>query len=271
MDSVQKINSYLCFFVGSALNLTLLWLIIKRSSDEARPYARILLQTVVIDLVFLTMTFLYSPVLLIGNGRCVIYGVGPLSVDNINSKAVRHWNFSLYAIWNYTFFFIQHSITVPFIHRYFTICRDRVLSLRTYSMLLVAVGLVSAVSVPIVVLVDASNSEVERMNASLVFFGGQPKQTISLIAEVSSSSIVDYTLQSIKMSSPMTIFATGYLLSCSTVSYTIIIYCSVRIWLRLRSDFKQTLSTSKGLSRQINAILILQVSHLTLFHHHLSN
>lgn len=190
MDTVHRVNNYVSFIVGSTLNATVLWLVAKKSSKELRLYSRILLQTAVVDLVFLATTFLYSPVILIGNGRAVMYGVGPLSLEPADASsaavaAVRQWNLGAYTIWAYTLFFIQYSIAVPFIHRYFTLCHERVLPLYVYTVMLTVVGLVCAASVPMTIYADCSNSgelgEVERRDAAEIFFGvSRSKQSGSL-------------------------------------------------------------------------------------------
>lgn len=59
---MQRINCTMCFVVGGALNATLIWLICKRSGGELRDYSRVLLQTVAVDLAYLTVSFLHIPV-----------------------------------------------------------------------------------------------------------------------------------------------------------------------------------------------------------------
>lgn len=62
MEQLHRINAYTCLLVGVPLNSALAWLIVRRSNDELRVYSRILLQTAVIDLLFLNIFALYIPV-----------------------------------------------------------------------------------------------------------------------------------------------------------------------------------------------------------------
>lgn len=183
IDTVHRINSCTCFFIGIALNSTMIWLIVKKSSEEVRHYSRILLQTAFVDLAYLTVGFLYSPVVLIGSGQVVIYGVGILiGEDSSGSAAVRPRNFALYNIWSFMFYFSQYSASVPFIHRYFTLCRERSLPLSAYTTLLVAVGLASATSLPIDFLANEWDTG-EREELNRLFFA-QPTASGDFITTV---------------------------------------------------------------------------------------
>ena len=62
MESLFMANGYTAFILGTALNTTLLWLIVRKSSSELRPYSRILLQVVVVDLATSAFTCLLMPV-----------------------------------------------------------------------------------------------------------------------------------------------------------------------------------------------------------------
>ena len=62
MEQIHHANAYFCFLVGIGLNVTLIWAIIKKSSEELRLYSRILLQIGVLDLYYLVVTFLAEPV-----------------------------------------------------------------------------------------------------------------------------------------------------------------------------------------------------------------
>lgn len=62
MEIFQRVNGYYCFFAGTGLNTVLVWLVRKQSTPELKVYSRILLQTAVVDLVYLTVMFIYMPV-----------------------------------------------------------------------------------------------------------------------------------------------------------------------------------------------------------------
>lgn len=62
MERLHQANAYGCFLVGGSLNLILLWLIVKKSNDELRVYSIILLQSAVINLVYLLLYAVCVPV-----------------------------------------------------------------------------------------------------------------------------------------------------------------------------------------------------------------
>jgi hypothetical protein len=62
MERAHQINAYACFAIGTSLNATLVWLVVSKSDDELRAYSRILLQTVLLNLLYLTIFAAYIPV-----------------------------------------------------------------------------------------------------------------------------------------------------------------------------------------------------------------
>jgi hypothetical protein len=55
-------NATLILAIGGPLNLLVLWAIRKHTPTELRPFARLLAQTAVIDLLVLTLSFFLLPV-----------------------------------------------------------------------------------------------------------------------------------------------------------------------------------------------------------------
>lgn len=135
LDSLILANANVCFLIGVALNLLLIWLILKRSPEELRTYSRVLLQVAAVNLVFLTFTVLVAPVQLSGNQGAITYGVGWLMRVNDGGAGTRAWNFALAAVWCYLVYVMQFSIAVPFIFRYFVVCRGVGLSGSAYGAL----------------------------------------------------------------------------------------------------------------------------------------
>jgi len=143
MESIHRLNGYFCFFIGVGLNTWLVWLVRKRSPVELRPYSRLLLQTAVIDLVYLTITFVYMPVsclfrlchlllmlqtpllqiMIISDGAVVVYGVGALALNGLASPLSNKWNFVCISACYYMLLMSQCSVAVPFLYRYFAVCR----------------------------------------------------------------------------------------------------------------------------------------------------
>lgn len=126
MDAVHRVNAYVCFCVGICLNSILLWLVAKKSSENLRVYSRVLVQSVIVDTIYLTTSFFYTPVLLVTDGSLLIYGVGILTTENsgVGSAGASHlWDFALYSAWFSSVHFSQYSVLVPFLFRYFILTR----------------------------------------------------------------------------------------------------------------------------------------------------
>src|SRR6185437_15691478 len=114
LDTVLSANATTCFVVGGALNLLLVWLTMRRSPAELRPYARVLLQVAVVNIAFLTATALCSPVQLSSADGSVTYAVGWAARSNDGSASTRAHNFALTATWCYMHFLTHYSAVVPF-------------------------------------------------------------------------------------------------------------------------------------------------------------
>lgn len=99
MESVLRLWSCACFLVGAPINTLLLWLIRHRTSKEMKPYARILIQTAVLDLAHVLSFFLYTPVFITTGRASISYGIGMATADSTLSLANRWWNFGLYLYW----------------------------------------------------------------------------------------------------------------------------------------------------------------------------
>jgi len=61
-ENVIRISTTLSFCLGVPLNALLVWTVVRHSPDELKVYRKVLVQTALIDLTFLTMCFLVQPV-----------------------------------------------------------------------------------------------------------------------------------------------------------------------------------------------------------------
>lgn len=149
MDRVHQINAYFCFVVGTGLNLTLIWLILRKSSAELKLYSRILLQTAVLNLLFLILSAAIVPVItpltqwiapthrqghshlqiiLIDNGITLQYGVGILTLDADTSQTgsqkwmARLWNFLILTLYCCVLVFNECAVSMQFLFRYYALC-----------------------------------------------------------------------------------------------------------------------------------------------------
>ena len=61
-ERMGLVNGWVCMALGLPLNLLLIWVVASQSPKELRVYKKVLISTAVIDLWFLTMCFLVTPV-----------------------------------------------------------------------------------------------------------------------------------------------------------------------------------------------------------------
>jgi len=100
MDLVHRINSVVCFFLGTALNSLVLYLVRKRTSEELRPYSCVLAQTAVVDLASLAVNLLFQPVYLTLGADSITGGLGLAVIDPaIGGMIIRWWNFGWYLLY----------------------------------------------------------------------------------------------------------------------------------------------------------------------------
>lgn len=120
MDFAHRLNSYTCFLVGTGLTATLIWLALTKSGNELHDYARVLVQNAIVNWVYLAAGFAYTPVMLVTDGSMLIYGLGILT-----SADGHLWNRILYSSWFCSLVFsTMYSLLVPFLFRYYTLCRS---------------------------------------------------------------------------------------------------------------------------------------------------
>lgn len=135
-ERFHLINTSTCLVIGYVLNITLLWLISKRTPQEMLIYRPILYLSTITDLVYLAVYIVVQPVMIIDSGLCAIISLGPLG------WLPQPWNFVLISHWMFFYQFSQYSLGVPFVYRYMVICKERQYGLRAFlSMLIVPVGL----------------------------------------------------------------------------------------------------------------------------------
>ena len=93
---LARTNITVCFFSGVTVNL-LLFLIRRHSTDELRIYARLLLQTVVVSIGYLCITYAFT-IAFLSTASGTIIRVGPLARAGVDGPT-RVWNATLYSIW----------------------------------------------------------------------------------------------------------------------------------------------------------------------------
>jgi hypothetical protein len=121
----------ICFLIGIPLNALLVWLVIYRSASEMRQYRPILLLATVTDIVYLTDFLVVMPVIATKDGCSGTLSLGPFG------SLPRPWGFIVLMTSEFLFTFSCYSIAVPFIYRYYVICRDKQWGLKEFMAMLI--------------------------------------------------------------------------------------------------------------------------------------
>lgn len=253
MESLVRINTTVCFFGGLSLNSLLCYLILWHSTDELRVYARILLQTVILNSLYLCAVYVFAPICVASTAGAMYYGVGPLVRTSIAGGVVdaeaRTWNIALYALCVYTVCAIQFTLGAQFIFRYRALCHGSVMSGWGYASMLAATLLITASLIPFVLFSNSSTPPpIEIFDA-----GGLPHNASVAVATVG--------LPDDRMSSLSLLFSTVLTLGL----YVLIAGCSVRIWLYIRRSVADLPVESRIHASQVNTIFVIQAMVPTLF------
>lgn len=81
-EQATRSNALVCFGVGMPLNVLLCWAIVKRSPGELRAYRKVLLQTAILDTIFLLVSFLVQPVSAATVRRCQVLLTSVMTADS---------------------------------------------------------------------------------------------------------------------------------------------------------------------------------------------
>jgi len=239
--------------VGAPVNLFLLRLIYTRTSKEMRPYARILTQTAVIDLAHVLSFFLYTPVFISNEEMSLVYGVGLATVDGTTNWANRHWNYGLCLYWLFVASLATFIIPVQFYYRYAVMGGKEQLgssgSPRTAVYLflyLFPIGMACTQCALVLIRRETIIGDEAFALASRVLTPIQLRTmagyTKSVCRDPAATAIILLSLVG------------------EVCTYTLIVYFSVRIWLRLRSAVALLASDSqlREANRQLNRVLATQ-------------
>lgn len=244
MELLPRANTSVCFFVGVPANALLCYLIARHSPEALRVYGRLLLQTVVVNTLFLCIAYALCPVIVSTEFGMMTYCVGPLAREGATGGA-RVWNSALQFIWIYMVWMSQFTVSTQFIYRYRALCHGSGLSFGSYLLLAVAIMLATGFFVPLLLLSGAHTALPPREIYSVA---GIPPDTNIALAMVHLPGDTLGTL----------VYPLSIVLSFGV--YALMSYYSVRIWWHLRSAFDDPNlpERTRQLATQINVILMVQ-------------
>jgi Serpentine type 7TM GPCR chemoreceptor Srd len=130
MDTALHWTGWACFLTGVPTSTLLLWLIRNRTSKDLRPYGKILTQAALIDLAFVLVSFLYTPVFLSNGSEALIYGVGVAARDSTASVWNRDWNYWLYMLYLFVASMATYATPAQFYYRFAVLGRKEMAGAR---------------------------------------------------------------------------------------------------------------------------------------------
>ncbi|KAE9556403.1 hypothetical protein FO519_000443 [Halicephalobus sp. NKZ332] len=135
--TIHQLSDLIAGSVSIVLNSILIYLIIMRTTRELRIYSRILIQNAVIDLVFTIITMITQAQIDFDKGVILMMMAGPFR-HSPNPVA-----FHLINVWIIGLFSCVMFLPIPFIYRYFAVCKNYVLSRIQYLLLLFLAFMIS--------------------------------------------------------------------------------------------------------------------------------
>ncbi|KAL3101963.1 hypothetical protein niasHS_003372 [Heterodera schachtii] len=248
-----KLNSLFCLLFGVPLNSLLIWLLLRRTSNEMRAFSQLLVQTCVVDLLVLVLAALVLPVFFVENGIGFDVMAGPL--QSLPNPA----NHFVFMLWFGLFYFSIEGIAVQFIYRYLTICRKVPMDIPKYFGLL-SVALLFEFSVAAALSIScypSTDAQLQRFcypkNSVLALTpgkqrdgGGRHKLPLPLALRCDPSD-------------PFVAGSFLFLLFSDIFLYATIIICALKIHAYLRRQFVEyKLSKWSELNGQITKTLLIQ-------------
>ncbi|KAL3110039.1 hypothetical protein niasHT_015642 [Heterodera trifolii] len=249
-----KLNSLFCLLFGVPLNSLLIWLLLRRTSNEMRAFSQLLVQTCVVDLLVLILAALVLPVFFVENGIGFDVMAGPL--QSLPNPA----NHFVFMLWFGIFYFSIEGIAVQFIYRYLTICRKVPMDISKYFGLL-SVALLFEFSVAAALSIScypSTDTQLQRI--------GYPKNSVLALTPAGEQrdggGRHKLPLALALRCDPSDPFVAGsflFLLFSDIFLYATIITCALKIHAYLRRQFVEyKLSKWSELNGQITKTLLIQ-------------
>lgn len=252
LDAFAAINANACFFIGVALNGTLVWLILHHTPNALTTYSRVLTQIAVVNILSVATTVFFGSVQVNGSTGSICYGVGWLTRPN-----ARTWNLALSSAWFFMVMYGQFSMPVPFLYRYFILCRQVMMPGWVYCTLLALVAIPSGIISP-------GFGLLEGLGTAVAPTGLLAELNISLDGnDTSGRGPVALAIVNLPSSGLQTVHANTSN-TLSAIAYLIVVGCSVAIFIHLRraganiSGSEQQRRSWGRQAWQINAILVIQ-------------
>lgn len=159
---VYRVNNCVGFFLALLLNTLLLWLILKRSSEELRTYSIILVQTCLSDLLFALAIAVGVPVITVIDGGLVTFQAGWLAWIPLPT------NFCLVSSTISIYIFSFSALGAQFLYRYLASVRGTKLTVRQYTAMLGAPLAVAALTMALQYISTYPSPELMRQTAEVL-------------------------------------------------------------------------------------------------------
>ncbi|KAH7714903.1 7TM GPCR protein [Aphelenchoides avenae] len=223
------------------LNSILFLLILLKTKRELQVYSRVLLSNCVTETLFTLCSVLVEYHLDFRNG---------LFYATVNGFAVDSWagNAAMTEVFLFSFYVTMVMGLVPFVYRYQLLCRDHTMSYGQFALLLLAVCLLaSGVPCAVALFYLPTTERISNGDVGLVE---------TLTCEV--KGMVPYFLGKDSLSFPA-VFPIGVGALSVSVTYTIILFCTYKIWRMINSSATMS-QRSRSLQQQLSYALYVQAS-----------
>ncbi|KAI1703416.1 serpentine type 7TM GPCR chemoreceptor srd domain-containing protein [Ditylenchus destructor] len=242
VSSLNSVHDCIVVGLGLTLNILLAWLILMRSVKEMQVYSKVLMQTCILDIFLLIVIGIVQPIYVLHNGWNMLVVNGPL-------RTVDHpWNHIQMAAWFFAHTFSIISNCVPFVYRYFLICRSKVMSSIPYLLMLFTCVLLL---VPYMCLLTWATYPRE------VQIGANYTEVIELLGMNVDPAKFRVGLMMTTDSVPWAL-TSCYIVTLETISYTIIIVCGLKLQKFVRESMRQNRPRMVEVNHQLNRVLVLQ-------------
>ncbi|KAH7701779.1 hypothetical protein AAVH_31082, partial [Aphelenchoides avenae] len=227
--------------VSYAANGALLFLVLCRTTEKLKGYSNVLLCNLVVDVTYTTIAATIQPYLAVHDGVAYMLLESPL-VENqsLSNKFAACW---VYVFVEYT---TISTITLPFVYRYLTVCRNAKISLP---------GIAALTTISVILGLCAGITGYV-MYMPLVM--SLPENLVALEHVcVAPGSVAYFRIDQVNMT---TIPPCLVCLSVMWLNYGAIMWCSFRVRRTLKRRMSLSLEgrTTNSVNRQISTVMLFQ-------------
>uniref|UniRef100_A0A7E4V410 G protein-coupled receptor n=1 Tax=Panagrellus redivivus TaxID=6233 RepID=A0A7E4V410_PANRE len=239
---MHAINDDIAAVFGLVFNILATWLALHTRVPELREYRRITCQMCFIDLFLLVCTFAVKPL------KIVQFGNEYLIVNGYFRKIHAHYGYAAFTVWFFALFFSITSVPVVFVFRCVRLCYNRSFAMK-HQMILLAVSALASLAFCVL--------------AYWVYYINGQEGLYLAEALPAYAHDDDGQVRACGMLFPRTIYSYSIVTSVtflSVGSYSIIIFCSLRIYWHVKTAPKAISKRAHDVQKQLNRLLTIHAT-----------